>query len=79
MLRLYLAGLVVLGAAIVLNVVVSRLGVLGWYDFLLQLQRLGVREGVQIRAVDALWLFVGYPFLLGLAAAGALKIGELIP
>jgi hypothetical protein len=79
MLRLYVAGLIVLLAAIVLNVVVARTGVLGWYDFLLQIQRVGLREGIQVRTIDAVWLFVGYPFLLGLAAAGALKLGDLVP
>lgn len=79
MLRLYLAGLIVLLAAIVLNVAVARAGVLGWYDFLLQIQRVGLREGIQVRTIDAVWLFFGYPFLLGLAAAGALKLGDLVP
>jgi len=78
MLRIYLVGLVVLGAAIVLNAAMARLGVLGWYDFLLNLQREGLRDGMRLRVLDAGWLFVGYPLMLGLAAALASHVADRV-
>jgi hypothetical protein len=65
MLRIYLLGLAILAVAILLNALVNRLGIMGWYDFLLALGRPDTRAGLKIRLVDGLWLFVLYPALLG--------------
>jgi hypothetical protein len=74
MLRIYLMGLVILGIAIVLNGVVNRLGILGWYDFLLALGEAERRAHLKLRLIDGLWLFLLYPALLGAAAVMADRV-----
>lgn len=63
-LRIYFAGLVILGAALLLNAFAYRVKVKTWYDF--------AKKPKHTRAVDYAWLFVFYPFCLGLAGALAL-------
>ena len=71
LLRIYLMVLVILVAAIFLNGIVNRLGILGWYDFLLALVDPESRANLRLRLIDALWLFVAYPAFLGAAAVVA--------
>jgi hypothetical protein len=74
MLKVFLIGWVVLLAAIILNVVVQRLGLMGWYDFLSQLSNEGKTVLLQMRIIDCAWLFVVYPLLLG----GAAQVGAYL-
>jgi hypothetical protein len=71
MLRLYIIGLCILIAAILLNGIAAKLGLMSWYDFLTQLSNQGKLVFSRIRLVDYLWLLMGYPFLLGTAAYAA--------
>jgi hypothetical protein len=44
--------------------------VLGWYDFLSLLVDKETAPARKVRIIDILWLFIAYPFLLGLAGVG---------
>lgn len=50
-----------------LNGVINKLGVLGWYDFINLLVDKETAPARKVRIIDMLWLFIAYPFLLGLA------------
>lgn len=67
MLKIYLIGIIILIAAIMLNGVINKLGVLGWYDFINLLADKETVPAKKVGIIDILWLFVAYPFLLGLA------------
>jgi hypothetical protein len=69
LLKIFLAGIVVLVVAVVLNLVASLLNLVTWYTFLNQVTELGLAASLKsLRAVDYLFLILIYPFLLGLAA-----------
>lgn len=74
MLKVFLIGWVVLIVAIILNGVVQRLGIMGWYDFLNRLTSEGKIVLLQMRIIDYAWLFVIYPLLLG----GAVELGTYL-
>lgn len=59
--------MIILVAAILLNGVINKLGVLGWYDFINLLADKETVPAKKVGIIDILWLFVAYPFLLGLA------------
>ena len=67
MLKIYLIGVIILIAAILLNGLINKLGVLGWYDFINLLIDKQTATARKVRLMDMLWLFIAYPFLLGLA------------
>ena len=73
MLKIYIVGLIILVAAIVFNVVSSKLNIIGWYDFLTKLVAQGNATFSQLKLIDYLWLFLLYPFLLGLTCKLAIK------
>ena len=78
MMRLYIIGLSILAIAILANFVIGKLGILSWYDFL---NYLGNKESYvikQIRIIDYIWLFAGYPLILGLGYFIGEKIYEFI-
>ena len=64
MLRLYLIGFFILLIAILANVLVSRSGVLTWYDFGPQFFKRGLIVIKEIGFLNCLWLFILYPFIL---------------
>ncbi len=70
MLKIYLIGIIILLAAILLNGVINKLGVLGWYDFINLLVDKETTPARKVHIIDILWLFIAYPFLLGLAGVG---------
>lgn len=70
MLKIYLIGIIILVTAILLNGVINKLGVLGWYDFINLLVDKETAPVRKVRIIDILWLFIAYPFLLGLAGVG---------
>jgi len=70
MLKIYLIGIIILFTAILLNGVINKLGVLGWYDFINLLVDKETAPVRKVRIIDILWLFIAYPFLLGLAGVG---------
>jgi hypothetical protein len=67
MLKIYLIGIIILVTAILLNGVINKLGVLGWYDFFNLLVDKETAPARKVRIIDMLWLFIAYPLLLGLA------------
>jgi hypothetical protein len=69
LLRIYLAGMAVLLAAIGLNLLANFMGLSTWYDFLGTVSEQGLMAALRrLSALDYLFLIVLYPFLLGLAA-----------
>lgn len=67
MLKIYLIGIIILIAAIMLNGVINKLGVLGWYDFITLLVDKETAHARKVRIIDMLWLFVAYPFFIRLS------------
>ncbi len=59
-LHIFLIGVIVLVGAILLNSVASLFGLMSWYDFL--------RAPRSATALSYVWLFVLYPFGLGVLA-----------
>ena len=70
MIKIYLIGIIILVTAILLNGVINKLGVLGWYDFINLLVDKETAPSRKVHILDILWLFIAYPFLLGLAGVG---------
>lgn len=66
MLKIYLTGIFILTSAIVFNVLAQVLGLMGWYGFLTRLAAEGKTALRSVRIFDYLWMFIAYPFLLGL-------------
>lgn len=64
---IFLQGLGILGVALVLNIIATKLGIKTWYGF--------VEQPSNTNVVSILWLFLVYPFALG---ATAYLIGKLL-
>ena len=69
LIKLYVAGLVILIVAIVANFLAEQLGLKTWYAFLE-----GMGNGQSLSLKDGLWLFVFYPLTLG----GSALLGHFI-
>jgi len=78
MLKIYLIGTMILFTAIILNIVVQRFGIMGWYEFLSKLQGIGKITFSTMVLVDYLWLFVGYPLCLGFSSFLGEKLYEIL-
>ena len=78
MFKIYLIGTIILFTAIILNVIVQRFGIMGWYEFLTKLQGIGKITFSTMVLVDYLWLFVGYPLCLGFSRYLGEKLYELL-
>ena len=65
MIRLYIIGLAILIIAILANGIILKLGLKSWYDFINLLTNDGSDAFKQISILEYLWLFVGYPLILG--------------
>lgn len=66
---IFIVGVGVLVAAIALNVLAQRLGLITWYDF--------VDNPNGASAISYLWLFFVYPLVLGIVAYLGIKITRL--
>ncbi|PIE49020.1 MAG: hypothetical protein CSA39_04830 [Flavobacteriales bacterium] len=66
MFKLYIIGIVILIVAIVANSIIGKLGLLSWYDFIARISNKGIVALSTVRLTDYLWLFFGYPLILGL-------------
>jgi hypothetical protein len=64
MFKIYLIGLIILISAILLNLIASKLQLIGGYDFINKLMLQGKDTFTILRVVDFIWLFFLYPFLL---------------
>ena len=62
--KVILSGFFLLFFAIIINAIVQYLKIMTWYDFLMMLKNSS--NSIKIRMIDYIWLFVGYPFFLGL-------------
>ena len=72
MIKIYIIGLVILGIAIILNGLAAKIGILSWYDYLKLI--MDKNGSTPIRWFDYAWLYIIYPFLLGVAY----KLGEVL-
>lgn len=69
LIKIYLAGLVVLLVAIALNLLANAIGLATWYSFLSQVNQQGLATAVQgLNTIEILFLVLLYPLGLGLAA-----------
>lgn len=62
---IFLVGIVILVGAIALNIAASYVGLMSWFEFVKNPGAAGV--------LSYLWLFVGYPFGLGVIAYAAME------
>ena len=67
MFKIYFCGLLVLLYAILINVLIKKLGFITWYDFGSLFLVNGLQSLSQINLLSICWLFFVYPFTLGLA------------
>jgi len=67
MTKLFLIGRAILLGAIVLNGIIAKWGIVGWYDFINLLMQKGSKALGGLRIVDYAWLFFAYPMLLGVS------------
>ncbi len=66
MLRIYITGIAILVIAIVANGLIVKLGLKSWYDFIDILSKNGTSALSKTSVIEYLWLFIGYPLVLGL-------------
>lgn len=67
MLRLYIIGVSILIVAIGINGLILKLGITSWYEFINLVTKEGASGLSKLNLLDYLWLFLGYPLILGLA------------
>ena len=77
MIRFYLIGLGILITAIAANAIALKLEFKTWYDFLSLLSQEGLTTFKNLGIVDLIWLFIAYPFILGIGYWIGDKIYEL--
>lgn len=65
-LKILVAGLIILLGALLLNVIATQLSLTTWYDFL--------KDPKKANGVSLLWLFLIYPFGLGLLTLLATRL-----
>lgn len=74
-LSLVISGYLILLCAIILNLLAQKLRVHTWYDFLQMAAEKGfVAALTTMKLQDILFLFAGYPVLLGLSAWAGLSL-----
>lgn len=78
MIKIYCIGICILVTAIFANFIANKLGILSWYDFLNYFNEKGISFLKSISLIDYLWLFLVYPFLLGIGYLIGFKLYELI-
>ncbi len=67
MLRIYTIGIFILIIAIVANAIALKLNITTWYDFINAITKNGNSVFDTLPIIDYLWLFIGYPLVLGFA------------
>ena len=65
MVRIYLIGIGILCIAILANGLAGWLGVKSWYELLNGLIEEGMEYIMTMGILDVVWLFIGYPMVLG--------------
>ncbi len=76
--KIFFGGAFVLVTAIIVNIIVPKLGILTWYDFGPDLIKNGWSHFFEVGLLNILWLFFLYPFVLGLSYHLSLKLYEII-
>lgn len=67
--KIYLAGLVILAAAVAVNLLAGWLSLATWYEFFQLAARTGTAQAVSdISLINWIFLVFLYPFVLGAAA-----------
>lgn len=61
--NLILSGFFLLFFAIILNAIIQFFSIMTWYDLLMNIKK---KQSKKMKVIDFLWLFIGYPFFLGL-------------
>ena len=62
--KIIISGFSLLFFAIIINAIVQLLKIMTWYDLLMELKKKSWPR--KMRVIDFAWLFLGYPFFLGL-------------
>lgn len=78
MLRLYIIGLAILVIAIIANAIIVKLEIKSWYDFIELLTQNNSSAFKILSLIDYIWLFIGYPIVLGIGYWIGDKIYQLI-
>jgi hypothetical protein len=78
MIRIYIIGVTILIVAIIANGTISKLAIKSWYDFISLLTNYGISAFGKLTIFDAIWLFIGYPMILGLGYKLGDKLSQLI-
>ena len=65
MIRFYIIGVAILLVAIIANAAAMKLGLKTWYGFLGLMSDSGLSSFKFLNVLDYLWLFIGYPLVLG--------------
>tara|TARA_B100000902_G_scaffold13304_1_gene16187 strand:- start:2627 stop:2863 length:237 start_codon:yes stop_codon:yes gene_type:complete len=66
MLRLYIIGLSILFIAIIINILINKIGLMNWYDFISDFFNRGIIVVKQAGFLNCIWLFFLYPIVLSL-------------
>lgn len=70
--KIYLTGILILIGAIVINSLATALHLPNWYAFLQKTSLSGfIEQAFRLPFFSALWLLIGYPFILGFLAKTA--------
>ena len=64
MLRIYIIGVSILLIAIIVNVVIGKIGLSTWYDFGPQFFKRGFVVIKEVGFLSSIWLFFLYPIVL---------------
>jgi len=66
-LKIFAVGWGILTGAIFLNLAANKLGIIGWYEFLNNVGKVGFTKAFESAGpASIIFLFILYPFLLGL-------------
>tara|TARA_B100000989_G_scaffold30268_1_gene19326 strand:+ start:217 stop:459 length:243 start_codon:yes stop_codon:yes gene_type:complete len=76
--KVFIGGVFVLVTAIVVNIIMPKLGILTWYEFGPNLLKNGWPYYLEVGLLNILWLFFLYPLVLGLSYHLSLKLYEII-
>jgi len=76
--KLYIIGVSILVVAIIANIIIAKIGLLSWYDFLNQLNEKGNSALKSIGVIDYVWLFIGYPLVLSLGYVIGNKVYSIL-
>lgn len=73
--RIFLIGLLILLFAVAVNLIANHFGVVTWYELLNSINRIGLIDSLsQLGILSILFLFLIYPYFLGLTAHLSLRL-----